>query len=207
MALLEHLKTQNSVIIRQRKEWLELAGFETRNKYEILDHQGQRIGFCAEQEKGFWGSIMRMFFGHWRRFTLHFFDVQRNEIFYVKHPYRFFMQRLEVSSPDRKLLGAVQQRFSIVRKKFDLVDAQGRTLLRMNSGFFKIWTFPLFRGSTEVASIQKKWSGALKEFFTDADNFLIEFKSPSLTELEKYLILASGIFVDLQYFEVTVNRH
>ena len=35
----------------------------------------------------------------------------------------------------------------------------------------------------------------------DADNFQIEFADPSLPEDDRALILASGLFIDLQYFE------
>jgi hypothetical protein len=56
-------------------------------------------------------------------------------------------------------------------------------------------------GTQEVASIQKKWSGLLKEAFTDADNFKVEFKSEKLRELDRYLLVAGALFVDLVYFE------
>ena len=52
-----------------------------------------------------------------------------------------------------------------------------------------------------AALIQKKWSGMLKEIFLDADNFMIEFKSESLTENERLIMLACSVFTDLQYFE------
>lgn len=201
MSLLEALQSQNQLIVRQRKELAELLGFETRNKYEICDERGQVIGFCAEQQKGFLALIFRQILGHWRRFDLHFFNTQRQEVLIVKHPFRFFFQRLEVYRPQGEYLGSLQQRFSVVRKKFDVADARGRVLMQMESGFFQFWTFPFKKGSSEVAVISKKWSGLLKEFFLDADNFQIAFSSSQLTELERTLILASGIFIDLQYFE------
>ncbi len=41
----------------------------------------------------------------------------------------------------------------------------------------------------------------LKEIFLDADNFQIQFSCPDLDEQERSLILAAGVFIDLQYFE------
>lgn len=196
------LSQHRELIVRQRRELFELVGFETRNKYEIHDERGELIGFCAEQQKNLFGMVMRHFFGHWRRFDLHFFDEQRREVLLATHPFRFFFQCLEVRSPEGVLIGVLQQRFGILRKKFDLFDSQGRRLMRMRSGFFQFWTFPFFRGVTEVAVIRKKWSGFLKEAFLDADNFQIHFSGGStLGETERALILAAGIFIDLQYFE------
>ncbi|WP_413290403.1 phospholipid scramblase-related protein [Bdellovibrio sp. HCB337] len=201
MSLLESLQNQSQIIIRQRRELIELLGFESRNKYEICDENGNVIGFCAEQQKGLLGILLRQFLGHWRRFDLHFFNNDRREVLIVKHPFRFFFQRLEIHTADGKYLGALQQRFAFIRKKFDLENSLGQVIMSVNSGFFQFWTFPFKKGSVEVAVIRKKWSGGLKEIFTDADNFQISFNYRELNELERTLILASGVFIDLQYFE------
>lgn len=39
-----------------------------------------------------------------------------------------------------------------------------------------------------------------------SDNFQIEYKSPSLSDLERSLILSSGILIDIQYFERKANQ-
>lgn len=189
-----------SLIIAQRRELVELLGFEARNKYEIKTLEGQSFGFCAEQRRGILGALLRMVLGHWRSFELHFFSADRQLTLRAVHPFRFFFQRLEVFRPDGQLIGSVQQRFGIFRKAFDLEDEHGRVILRMESGFLSFWTFPILRGRAEVATVQKRWSGLLKEMFTDTDNFQITF-SPSLSLQERWLVLACGVFVDLQYFE------
>ena len=76
----------------------------------------------------------------------------------------------------------------------------GQVVLEMRSGLFRIWTFPLFRAGQEVARIEKKWGGVLREAFTDADTFLTTF-TPAVRGVERALILAAAVFVDLQYFE------
>lgn len=209
MSLLETLRGQNQLIIRQRRELGELLGFETRNKYEVCDQGGQVVGFCAEQSQGFLGAIVRHFLGHWRSFDLHFFNNQRQHVLTAKHPFRFFFQRLEVYSDTNvgggRMIGAVQQRFGIFKKKFDIETPQGKVLLTMESGFLQFWTFPIYKNSREVAVIRKKWSGLFKEAFMDADNFQIEFTQAGLSDEERSLILVSGLFVDLQYFERKAN--
>ena len=140
--------------------------------------------------------------GHWRRFELHFFDINRKEVLFTKHPFRFFFQEFHVFAADQKQIGLAKQRFGIFTKKFDVYDQNSELVFTMRSGFFSFWTFPLKdKNGNERALIQKKWSGLLKEMFLDADNFVVSFKDSSLTQNERLLVLAMGVFTDLQYFE------
>ena len=55
--------------------------------------------------------------------------------------------------------------------------------------------------ASELARVEKKWSGMLQEAFTDADRFRVAYDSPELNLDERTLVLAAAIFIDLQYFE------
>lgn len=196
-----NLDALSEVRISQRKELAEvLLGAETRNKYEIRDAQGASIGFAAEQGAGFLAFLARMFMGHWRTFEVTFFDAQRKAVLRAVHPFRFFFQRLEIFDASGTALGALQQRWAVFSKRFDVEDAAGRVILEMRSPLLKVWTFPFFRGETEVGRIEKKWSGGLAELLTDADNFRLSF-SGGASSAERRLMLAAAVFVDLQYFE------
>jgi uncharacterized protein YxjI len=186
--------------VRQRREIAELFGFETRNKYAIRTPDQREVAFAAEPRKSWLDALARHFLGHFRRFEIVIFDANRREILRALHPFRFFFQRLEIHAGGAPL-GALQQRMSVLSKRFDVLDAQGHALFEMRSGLFRIWTFPFFRGDRQVAVIEKKWSGALSEVFTDKDSFRVAFEDPSLTRDERALVLASALFVDLQYFE------
>jgi uncharacterized protein YxjI len=194
------LDQHDELVVVQRRELVELLGFETRNKYEVCDAQGSVIGFAAEQGRGLLAVLMRMFLGHFRTFDIHIFDAQRQAQYRAHHPFRFLFQRLELFDAGGTYLGALQQRFAIFSKHFDLLDASGGLSMEMRSGFFRIWTFPFFRAGAEVARIEKKWGGMLREVFTDADRFRTTF-TPAVRGQERALILAAAIFVDLQYFE------
>jgi uncharacterized protein YxjI len=194
------LDRHDSLVVVQRRELVELLGFETRNQYEVRDRDGAVLGYAVERAKGVLGALLRFVLGHWRRFDIDILDAERRPLFRAHHPFRFFFQRLELFDAADKPLGALQQRFALLSKRFDLLDAQGNLALEMRSGLFRIWTFPLFRAGTEVARIEKKWGGVLREAFTDADTFATTF-TPAVRSGERALILAAAIFVDLQYFE------
>ncbi|MDQ3264533.1 MAG: phospholipid scramblase family protein [Myxococcota bacterium] len=194
------LEGASELYVRQSHELAELFGFETRNKYAITTPDRTQVAFAAEQQRGILGFLLRQFLGHWRPFEIHFMCPDRRPLFRAVHPFRFLFQRLEVFDAGGRALGAIQQRFALLTKRFDVLGPGGEVLLEMRSGLFKLWTFPFFRGEEQRAVIEKKWGGALGELFTDKDNFRVRFQG-RLTAAERTLILAAAIFVDLQYFE------
>ena len=198
--MLAIVQQSSEIMIVQRRELAELFGIETRNKYSI-EANGAPFAFAAEQGKGGLAFLARMFVGHWRTFEIHFFDNSRQLVLRVVHPFRFMFQRLEVSSAAGRMIGAIQQRFAIFSKRFDVTDATGRLLLSVRSPLWRPWTFSFERDGRELARVEKKWSGMLQEAFTDADRFRVAFESPELGLDERSLVLAAGIFIDLQYFE------
>ena len=198
--MLAIVQQSTELMIVQKRELAELFGIETRNKYSI-EVNGAPFAFAAEQGKGGLAFLARMFFGHWRQFEIHFFDNARQLVLRAVHPFRFFFQRLEVSTAQGRALGAIQQRWAIFSKRFDVTDGSGRLLLSVSSPLWRPWTFAFQRDGRELARVEKKWAGLLQEAFTDADRFRIAFESPELGLDERSLVLAAGIFIDLQYFE------
>jgi uncharacterized protein YxjI len=198
--MLAIVQQSSEIMIVQKRELVELFGIETRNKYSI-EVNGAPFAFAAEQGKGGLAFLARMFFGHWRTFEIHFFDNTRQLVLRALHPFRFLFQRLEVSNAEGRLLGSIQQRFAVFSKRFDVSDAAGRLLLSVKSPLWRPWTFAFQRDGRELARVEKKWSGMLQEAFTDADRFRVAFESPELNLDERSLVLAAGIFIDLQYFE------
>ena len=199
MGFAERLAEAPALIVQQRFELGEMFGLETRNKYAIEAEGGQPIGYAAEQQKSMLGFFLRQVLGHWREFEVLFFDDRREPVLKAIHPFRVFFQRLEVKDAAGRRLGAIQQRFSLLSKRFDVENSTGRVILEVRSPLWRLWTFVFMRGGVEAARIEKKWGGLLAEGFTDKDRFRIQFGRVSLEE--RQLLLAGAIFIDLQYFE------
>ena len=194
--------TESKVLhVKQIREIAEWFGIETRNKYSIQDDRGLQIGYAAEQQKGFFGFLFRQFFGHWRSFDVHFFSRERELVLIGHHPFRWIFQRIELTDAQGSRMGAIQSRFAILSKKFDVENEHGQVILEVQSPIWRIWTFPFSKNGRRVAEVQKRWSGILSEAFTDRDNFRIEYFDPTLDAKERFLILVSAVFVDLIYFE------
>jgi uncharacterized protein YxjI len=199
MQFSERLAAAESLIVRQQFELGEMFGLETRNKYAIQTEAGGNVGYAAEQQKSMAGFFLRQILGHWREFEVKFFDDQRQTVLTAIHPFRVFFQRLEVKDARGRRIGALQQRFSLLSKRFDVENSTGRVILEVRSPLWRLWTFVFMRNAVEAARIEKKWAGLLAEGFTDKDTFRIQFGRVSLEE--RQLLLAAAVFIDLQYFE------
>lgn len=187
--------------VQQVFEAIELfVDWETRNKFRILDQNKKQIGFAAEQSKGFFGAIARQFLGHWRSFDVAIFDENRQKLFHLRFPFRWFFRECLIEDHQGKEIGRIEQRFAIFRKKFDLFTGRHR-FATVNSGLFRFWTFDVESHHQKIGSVKKRMSGVLTEIFTDRDNFIVEYDSGETSYEEKVVMLSLSFMVDLIYFE------
>ena len=128
------------------------------------------------------------------------FNQEKQKVFDLNFPFRWFFKTLILSDAAGRSVGRLEERFAFFRKKFDVYDQENRLVAKINSSFFKFWTFEFFDGGRSLGKIQKKWSGMLGEIFTDKDNFVVSF-TPMTNPDTKALMLATCIMVDIIYFE------
>lgn len=198
----ERILPSQRLHVQQVWEGLEIVlGFETRNKYQILDEHNVPLAYAAEQSTGIAGAILRQILGHWRSFKIIIFNQKKERMYDLEFPFRWFLKTLILKNANGEKIGHLEQRFAFFRKKFDVYDRNQRMIARINSSFFKFWTFEFRRGPVKLGTIQKKWSGALGELFTDKDNFVVSFANRDLAVETKVLMLATCLMVDVVYFE------
>ncbi len=200
------VEKNSRLLVKQIKEWGEiLVGFESRNRFEILDESGNTLGHAAEEAGGFGAMLLRNFLGKCRAARIHIYDSQGEEVGLGDKPFRFYFHRMEIFSGGQKI-GAVQRRFSILHRKFTMEDEQGNEILEIISPLFRIWTFKLHQDGVEVGRISKRWAGLLKEAFTDADVFGIEFTHANLPVQIRKLLLVAVFLIDFTCFEDNQKR-
>jgi uncharacterized protein YxjI len=198
----ETLMASRKLHVQQVLEGFEIMlGYETRNKYRILDEDLIPVAFAAEASQGFAAALMRGFFKHWRTFEIEIFDQGRSLMYRAKFPFRWFFKTLYLEDASGKSMGHLQARFAIFHKKFDLHDSNGRLIAEIASPWFKMWTFEFQKNNRKIGTIQKKWSGGLTEIFTDKDNFIVSFAQPDLDLETKALMVATCLMIDIVYFE------
>ncbi|KAL1644461.1 hypothetical protein SLS58_004375 [Diplodia intermedia] len=88
----------NSTIVVQRQlEMMNvLMGFEQANRYVIMDGQGNHIGYLAEQENGFGGTMARQMFKTHRSFTTHVFDKNEREVLRFHRPFSWINSKIRI---------------------------------------------------------------------------------------------------------------
>lgn len=195
---MERLANAEGLVVSQKKEWGEiLTGFETRNRYKILDTQGQEL-FLAAEEGG--NLLLRWFLKALRPFTVQVRDMDNASMLQVKRPFRFFFHEAAVSDATGRVVGTIRRRFALLRRIYTVTDSHGRELCELFGPILHPWTFEVRQGGIEQGKICKKWSGLLKEGFTDADNFGVTFPS-GWSEEHKALLLGAVFLIDFVHFE------
>ncbi len=198
----ETLLAARSLHVQQVMEGLEIVlGYETRNKYRILDEHLTPIAFAAEANKGLGAALMRGIFKHWRTFEIEIFSQSRELMYRANFPFRWFFKSLYLENTSGVQMGHLEQRFAILYKKFDVFDKRGQLIAEIKSPLFKMWTFEFRKNERKIGTIQKKWSGGLSEIFTDKDNFVISYAQPDLDLETKALMMATCLMIDVVYFE------
>ncbi|KAG8445324.1 hypothetical protein GDO86_010203 [Hymenochirus boettgeri] len=208
---LEYLTQIDQILIHQQVELLEvLTGFETNNKYEIKNSMGQRVYFAAEEND----CCTRNCCGPGRPFTMAIVDNTGREIMKLIRPCRCSscccpccLQKLEVQAPPGETIGYVIQNWHPCLPKFTIQNEREESVLKIvgpcipcrccSDVNFEVKS--LDEEST-VGRISKQWTGFVKEAFTDADNFGIQFPMDLDVKI-KAVMLGACFLIDFMFFE------
>lgn len=201
--LREALDVAREIFVRQKKEWTEIIiDLETRNQYSVLDATGQTVGTISEVSSGIGGFMRRAFLGSHRSLDVRVHDADGGGLLRFTRPFFFFFSSLDVVEERGAKVGGVERRFGVLYKRYDLRGVDSRVSATIKSPLWRLWTFPVrhVNGFSE-ASISKKWGGALREVFADADTFRIAFEAGTWTSSERIVLFAAAISIDFDFFE------
>lgn len=199
-------------------ELLEMVfQFEMANKYTIRNAAGLKTYWAAEINNYF----IMYYCGTQRPFEIRILDAAGFEVIRLLRPYRctFWccpccLQVLDVMAPPGNFLGRVKQEWTIVRPCYRIENAFGKTVLRIRGPIFPcnicardiVFTILTPDGKRQVGAIRKMWSGLLREAFTDADFYGLNFP-PKLDVGLKALLLGAVFLIDFMFFESTPRRN
>ena len=203
------VNTSDKLVVQQVKEWGEIiVNWETVNRYRILDAQENEVGFVAERYQGFLTTIGRQVLRSHRPFKVDIFNATRQVVVHLSRSFFFFFSDMLVATPQGITIGNIRRRFAIFSKKYDLCDDRGVVFATVKSPIWRIWKFPILDiHGNERGSISKKWGGILKEVFTDADQFFVDYGQQPWTDNQRTVILATAISIDFDFFEDNTRRN
>ena len=195
---MDELSVANTLVVSQKKEWGEIvSGFETKNRYVVLNELGNEL-YRAKEEGG--SLLLRLFLKAFRPFTIVLTKGDGQPALRVERPFRFYFHEVDVREAGGKVLGTVVREFSWLHRLFRVSDAQDKEICRLYGPLFHPWTFEIRQNEREVGKITKKWSGLLKEGFTDTDNFAAVLP-PGMSAEAKRVLLGAVFLIDFVYFE------
>ncbi len=198
------LANYQELVVRQTKEMLEIfTGFETANRYRILTPEGEEAMFCYEES----GMLSRQFMGSHRPLNLHVVDKEGQPILNANRSFFWFFSHLNVQDGSGTPLGSLHRKFAMLSRRFALLDSGGQQIAGLNGRVFRPYTFTLNNASgQEMGRIVKQWGGILREGFTDADTFSIQFSDVERSQEIRLLLIASAFAIDLDFFENKGSR-
>ncbi|SHG91676.1 Uncharacterized protein YxjI [Chryseolinea serpens] len=173
--------------------------FKAANNFDIYDPESNQIILeCREENLGFFTKMFR--FTDYKRMTP--FDIEirtpaGEKVVSVRRGTSFFISTVEVLDENGALVGKFKQKFFSIGGKFDVLDANDQVLCTLK-GKWTSWDFKFIAGDNrEFAYVTKKWAGFGKEFFTTADNYVLQIKPevPANHPLRQ-LILAAVMCID-----------
>ncbi|SAL95431.1 hypothetical protein [Absidia glauca] len=198
--------SQSALVVGRELEMMNIfLGYEQANKYKIMDPNGQPLGYIAEEE-GFARSLSRQFLRTHRHMNATVMDNQGQVIFKIERPFSWINSRIFISTEDGQVIGEVQQRWHLLRRKYDLFI--GTTQFATIDAPFLGWDFDLKdeQGSA-IGNVSRNFVGFAREIFTDSGQYVLRMdameESHGLTLDQRSVMLACAISIDFDFF----SRH
>ncbi len=132
------LKVHEALTARQQVEMIQVfTGFETQNRYHILDSNDADFLFAYEES----GFIGRQFLGKHRPLTLKVIDGDGNDLLIARRKFFWFFSNLELFSPEGAPIGRMQSRLKLIGRRFDLHDNDGQEVCHVDGPLLRPNTF------------------------------------------------------------------
>ena len=187
--------SRNAYFVKEHVGLLKAA-----NNFDIHDPEsGAVIMECREEKLGFFTKLLR--FTDYKRMTP--FDIQvrtpdGRPVLRVTRGVSFFLSKVDVSDEQGRRVGGFKQKFFSIGGAFEVLDAAGQVICRLQ-GKWTGWEFKFLRpGGQEAACVTKKWAGMAKELFTSADNYMLTIAPEVAPEDDiRHLILGAVLCIDM----------
>lgn len=197
---LQGILMQQAIVVHQKVELSNvLIGLDMANEYSLHAPNGQKLAQSAETG-GFGGFISRQLFNNARAANVKLFGMNGAEIAEMRKPFRFIFAEIAATIGGQEIGRA--KRLSWFGRNYG-ISVMGVPTFTISSSLFqwRDFRFNVMKGGVHVATIMKRYEGALKMMFTQADTFTIEFHDSSLSLEERFTLLATTYLIDFDCFE------
>ena len=173
--------------------------FKAANNYDIYNPESNELIMnCRENNLGFFTKMLR--FTEYKRmtpFNIEITSASGEKIITVKRGIAWFRSTVEIFDEKDRLVGTFKQKFFSIGGKFEILDKNEKPVATLQ-GKWTGWDFKFSYENKQLAQVTKKWAGMGKEFFTSADNYVLEIEQTVAPESPlRQLILAAVMCIDM----------
>lgn len=173
--------------------------FKAASNYDIYDlSTGEKLLECREPNLGVFTKMLR--FTDYKRntpFDIEITDLKGDQVVRVKRGVTILVSNVQVHDENDEPIGGFKQKVFSIGGAFSVHDESGREVCQL-TGKWTGWDFQFKAQGVQLARVTKKWVGMGKEFFTSADNYVLEISDavPPDSPTRK-LILAAVMCIDM----------
>ena len=188
---------QNIFIVKEK-----IGMFKASNNYDIFNPENNELVLtCREPNLGFFTKLFR--FTDYKRMTP--FDIEirtaSGELtIQIKRGVTIFRSAIDVFDGGGSMIGVFKQKFFSFGGRFEVHDHQDKHLCTLQ-GKWTGWDFKFNKDNKELANVSKKWAGLGKEFFTSADNYIINITDVAEESALRPLLIAAVMCIDMVFKE------
>lgn len=181
------------VVVKQKAKLVEVT-----NQYTLLDSDGNEIGAVNQVGQSMAKKAIRLLtrMDQYLTHKLEITEADGTVALKLVRPAKLMKSKLLITDGADAEVGSIVQENVMGKKRFSLNGADGARLGELQGTSWVSWDFKITDASgTVVGTVDKQFSGFLREGFTTADTYMVKLES-SLTGPLRPLAFASGVAID-----------
>jgi uncharacterized protein YxjI len=188
---------QNIFLVKE-----QIGMFKAANNYDIFNPENNELVLtCREPNLGFFTKLLR--FTDYKRMTPFDIEIRTSSgelTLQIKRGVTIFRSDIDVFDGGGRKIGIFKQKFFSFGGRFEVHDVQDKHLCTLQ-GKWTGWDFKFSKDNKELANVSKKWTGLGKEFFTSADNYVINITNVAEDNSLRPLLVAAVMCIDMVFKE------
>lgn len=169
--------------------------FKSASNYDVFDPEtGEAILWCREPNLGPLTKIMRFTdYKTMTPFDVHVTTPSGDPVLRVQRGISLFLSKVAVLDEDNEKVGGFKQKLFSIGGAFTILDANDQPLCELK-GKWTGWDFKFVHEGVQLARVTKKWTGLGKEFFTSADNYVLEISNDVPPDNPLRMLIMGSVF-------------
>jgi uncharacterized protein YxjI len=173
--------------------------FKFGNTYKVYNEATEQVGTIKQIVPG-WHKFLRVLFNKSKGmfpFLLEVRDIDDDLQVTIRRGWTFWMSKITITDANEQEIGTITQKFKFFKPTFIITNAQGNVIAKI-TGDWKAWDFKIEdNNETPIGTINKKWGGVVKEFFTRADKYRVAIVPEYAEDTNKIAIVSCAITIDM----------